>query len=68
MQPACDRLSTWRTAVASRQNDDGTTSLVSINPTISGFNFVAGEREGKRALIVREAQHEHTFVERPPHQ
>jgi CubicO group peptidase (beta-lactamase class C family) len=54
---------TWRSAVASRRNDDGTTSLISINPTVGGFNFVVGERDGKRALIIREAQHEHAFVE-----
>jgi CubicO group peptidase (beta-lactamase class C family) len=53
----------WRSAVASRRNDDGTTSFISIDPTIRGFNFVVGEREGKRALIVRDAQHEYAFVE-----
>jgi CubicO group peptidase (beta-lactamase class C family) len=53
----------WRSAVASRRNDDGTTSFISIDPTISGFNFVVGERDGKRALIVRDAQHEYAFVE-----
>jgi len=56
-------LGTWRSAVASRRNDDGTTSLISINPTVGGFAFVVGERDGKRALIIREAQHEHAFVE-----
>jgi CubicO group peptidase (beta-lactamase class C family) len=54
----------WRSAVASRRNDDGTTSFISIDPTISGFNFVVGQRDGKRALIVRDAQHEYAFVER----
>jgi len=53
----------WRTTVASRKNDDGTVSFISIDPTIDGFNFVVGEREGKRALIIRDAQHEHAFVE-----
>ena len=53
----------WRSAVASRRNDDGTTSFISIDPTVSGFNFVVGERDGKRALIVREAQHEYAFIE-----
>jgi CubicO group peptidase (beta-lactamase class C family) len=53
----------WRSAVASRRNDDGTTSFISIDPTISGFNFVVGERDGKRALIIRDAQHEYAFVE-----
>ena len=53
----------WHTAVASRKNDDGTTSFISIDATIDGFNFVVGEREGKRALIIRDAQHEYAFVE-----
>jgi CubicO group peptidase (beta-lactamase class C family) len=53
----------WHSAVASRKNDDGTTSFISIDPTIDGFNFVVGERGGKRALIVRDAQHEYAFIE-----
>ena len=53
----------WRSAVASRRNDDGTTSFISIDPTISGVNYVVGERDGKRSLIVRDAQHEYAFVE-----
>jgi CubicO group peptidase (beta-lactamase class C family) len=53
----------WRSAVASRRNDDGTTSFIAIDPTIGGFNFVVGERNGKRALVVRGAQHEYAFVE-----
>jgi len=53
----------WHSMVASRRNDDGTTSFISIDPTVDGFNFVVGERDGKRALIVRDAQHEYAFVE-----
>jgi CubicO group peptidase (beta-lactamase class C family) len=52
----------WHSAVASRRNDDGTVSFISIDPTIDGFNFVAGERDGKKALIIRDAQHEYAFV------
>jgi CubicO group peptidase (beta-lactamase class C family) len=53
----------WHSAVASRKNDDGTTSFISIDPTVNGFNFVVGERDGKKALIIRDAQHEYAFVE-----
>jgi CubicO group peptidase (beta-lactamase class C family) len=53
----------WHSSVASRRNDDGTTSFISIDPTVKGFNFVVGERDGKRALIIRDAQHEYAFVE-----
>jgi CubicO group peptidase (beta-lactamase class C family) len=59
---------TWRSVMASRQNNDGTTSLISINPTIAGFTFVVGERDGRRALVIREAQHEYAFVEEPSQQ
>jgi CubicO group peptidase (beta-lactamase class C family) len=53
----------WHSSVASRRNDDGTTSFISIDPTVDGFNFVVGERDGKRALIIRDAQHEYAFIE-----
>ncbi|HSV22011.1 MAG TPA: serine hydrolase domain-containing protein, partial [Xanthobacteraceae bacterium] len=55
----------WRSSVASRKNDDGTMSFISIDPTVDGFNFVVSERDGKRALIIRDAQHEYAFVESP---
>jgi CubicO group peptidase (beta-lactamase class C family) len=53
----------WHSSVASRKNDDGTTSFISIDPTVDGFNFVVGERDGRRALTIRDAQHEYVFVE-----
>jgi CubicO group peptidase (beta-lactamase class C family) len=56
----------WHSSVASRKNDDGTTSFISIDPTVGGFTFVVGERDGKRALIIRDAQHEYAFVESVP--
>jgi CubicO group peptidase (beta-lactamase class C family) len=56
---------TWYSAVASRRNDDGTTSFVTIDPTVDGFTFVVGERDGKRALVIRDAQHEYPLVEQP---
>ena len=56
----------WRSAVASRKNDDGTTSFITIGPGVfDGFEFVLAEREGKRALILRDMQHEYVFVEAP---
>ena len=54
----------WHSAVASRRNDDGTISFISIDPTVHGFDFVVGERDGKKTLIIRDAQHEYgQFVE-----
>jgi len=51
----------WSSAVASRKNDDGTISFLTIDPSYDGFEFVVGERAGKRALIIRDAQHEYVF-------
>jgi adenylate kinase family enzyme len=56
---------TWRSAVASRRNDDGTTSFITIDPTVDGFTFVVGERDGKRTLVIRDNQHEYPLIESP---
>jgi hypothetical protein len=49
--------------VASRANDDGTISFVTIAPTAGGYELVVDERSGKRALVLRDSQHEYTFTE-----
>jgi hypothetical protein len=53
----------WKSAVASRKNDDGTISFITIDPTNDGFEFVVGERAGKRTLTIRDGQHEYVFTE-----
>jgi len=53
----------WRSAVASRKNDDGTISFITVDPTIGGFEFVVADKDGKRALVTRDAQHEYVFKE-----
>jgi CubicO group peptidase (beta-lactamase class C family) len=53
----------WKSAVASRKNDDGTISFITIDPTNDGFEFVVGDRAGKRVLIIRDGQHEYVFAE-----
>ncbi len=53
----------WKSAVASRKNDDGTISFITIDPTRRGFEFVKAERNGKRALIIRDGQHQYVFSE-----
>jgi CubicO group peptidase (beta-lactamase class C family) len=55
----------WKSTVASRKNDDGTISFITIDPTISGFEFVVADKDGKRRLITRDAQHEYVFEEAP---
>lgn len=57
------RFDGWQSTVASRKNDDGTISFVTIDPTRDGFAFVTAERNAKRSLVVRDAQHEYVFTE-----
>ncbi len=52
----------WASRVASRKNDDGTISFITIDPTVIGFEFVVSERDGKPVLVTRDAQHEYVFV------
>ncbi len=56
-------LGEWKSSVASRKNDDGTTSFITIDPGTDGFEFVVGERGGKRVLVIRDGQHEYAFTE-----
>jgi CubicO group peptidase (beta-lactamase class C family) len=56
-------LGEWKSTVASRKNDDGTISFITIDPGNDGFEFVVGERAGKRVLIIRDGQHEYIFTE-----
>ncbi len=54
-------LDAMESRMASRKNDDGTVSFEFADPPLAGFEFVRGERDGKRALIVRDGQHEYVF-------
>ncbi|MGD0760599.1 MAG: serine hydrolase domain-containing protein [Candidatus Sulfotelmatobacter sp.] len=56
-------LGEWKSTVASRKNDDGTISFVTIDPSRDGFEFVVGERGGKKVLVIRDGQHEYVFTE-----
>jgi CubicO group peptidase (beta-lactamase class C family) len=53
----------WKSNVASRKNPDGTISFITIDATRRGFEFVNAERNGKRALVIRDGQHEYAFTE-----
>jgi CubicO group peptidase (beta-lactamase class C family) len=53
----------WKSHVASRKNDDGTVSFITTDPTNNGFEFVVAARAGKRALIIRDGQHEYVYTE-----
>ena len=49
--------------MASRRNDDGTVSFVTLESTLLGFPFVVASVGGRRQLIVRDSQHEYRFAE-----
>lgn len=53
----------WQSAVASRKNDDGTMSFITIDPTVEDVNFVVGKRGGKRVLDTHDGQHGYVFTE-----
>ena len=53
----------WKSTVASRKNDDGTISFITVDPGAEGFEFVVADKDGKRRLVLRDAQHEYTFEE-----
>ena len=53
----------WHSLAATRKNDDGSVSLITVEPGFGGFEFVVAERDGKRALVARDAQHEYVFLE-----
>ena len=56
-------LGEWKSTVASRKNEDGTMSFLTVDPGLGGFEFVELKKNDKRALIVREGQHEYVFTE-----
>ena len=53
----------WSSRMASRKNDDGSISFLSIDPGSIGFELVVDNKDGKRRLISRDGQHEYVYVE-----
>lgn len=60
------RAAAMSTRMASRRNDDGTLSFISIEPGLEEGDFVVGQVDGKRTLVTRDAQHEYVFTETAP--
>lgn len=57
------RFNDFDTEVATRKNDDGTISLITIDPEFAGGEFVVGKADGKRTLTLRDGQHVYVFTE-----
>jgi hypothetical protein len=56
---------TWDTRVASRHNDDGSTSFITLDPRYDALEFVIVERAGTPALVLSDGQHEYVYVQVP---
>ena len=57
------RFGGWQSPVATRKNDDGSMSIVTVAPGADGIALVVGTLGGKRTLVVRDMQHEYVFTE-----
>jgi CubicO group peptidase (beta-lactamase class C family) len=53
----------WSTSVVTRHNDDGSTSLIAIDPTFLGIEWVVGTEGATRTLSLRDGQHLYVFKE-----
>jgi len=51
----------WHSEVASRKNDDGTLSFITIDPGEGGSEFVVADNGSEKTLLVRDAQHEYRY-------
>ncbi len=60
------RFTGWEIAMGSRKAPDGTTSMVTAGAGLAGWlPFIAGTKDGKRTLTIRDGQHEYTYTETP---
>jgi len=53
----------WKSEMATRRDDDGTVSFVTISPGEDGFEFVLADKDNQRSLVLHDAQHEYVFAE-----
>jgi CubicO group peptidase (beta-lactamase class C family) len=51
----------WKSEVASRKNDDGSLSFVTISPGEDGFDFVVTNNDKGPGLMIRDGQHEYRY-------
>ena len=56
-------VGSFRSAVATQPQPDGSLAFVTIDPVAAGFPFVRADKDGVRKLIVRDGQHEYVFDE-----
>ena len=57
----------WASEVASRKNNDGTVTFVTITPGADGYEFEVADEAGARDLLIREPPSVYRFSERREH-
>jgi CubicO group peptidase (beta-lactamase class C family) len=57
------RSHTFVSPLATKKNEDGTISIVTVDPEILGLEMVVGSEGGKRTLTLRDGQHVYLFTE-----
>jgi CubicO group peptidase (beta-lactamase class C family) len=55
----------WHSEVASRHNDDGSMSFVTISPGADGLEFVVAGKPDQPKLVLRDGQHEYVYDAAP---
>lgn len=53
----------WSSPIATKENADGTTSLIMTSPEMLGDEVIVGESDGKRTLTIITPQHTYLFTE-----
>jgi CubicO group peptidase (beta-lactamase class C family) len=56
----------WSSRMGSRRNADGSLSLVTVDLAVRGQDFTLEQRDGKRALVLRDGLREFVFTETAP--
>jgi CubicO group peptidase (beta-lactamase class C family) len=52
----------WESEMASQRGEDGAVVFVTVSPGEDGYAFEVAEREEKRVLVLKDAQHEYVFT------
>lgn len=54
----------WRTTLGTKNNADGTTSIVATAPFLLGLEFIVEKADNKKALTIKYGQNTYTFTEK----
>jgi CubicO group peptidase (beta-lactamase class C family) len=57
------RAEKFTSVIGTKKNDDGTISVLTIEPEFAGVEWVVGENAGKKTLTLRDGQHVYVFTE-----